>query len=74
MLEDNRSLQPKTLMIYLQRTYLDDNGLSVYTDSHLRTLQRKVSEWKALNSSSKDIMFQQKHYPDIQALIFIIKR
>ena len=68
MLEDNPSLQPKTLMIYLQRTYLDDNGLSVYTDSHLRTLQRKVSEWKALNGPSKDIMFPQKHYPGIQAL------
>ena len=68
MLEDNPRLQPKTLMIYLQRTYIDDNGLSVYTDSHLRTLQRKVSEWKALNGPSKDIMFPQKHYPGIQAL------
>lgn len=68
MLEDNPDLQPKTLMIYLQRTYLDDNGNLIYTDSHLRTLQRKVSEWKALYGSSKDVMFPQKHYPGVQAL------
>jgi hypothetical protein len=55
-------------MIYLQRTHLDDDGSSIYTDSHLRTLQRKVSEWKALHGSSKDVMFPQKHYPGIQAL------
>ena len=68
MLDDNPSLQPKTLMLYLQRTYLDKDGLSIYTDSQLRTLQRKVSEWKALNGPSKDIMFPQEHYPGVQAL------
>jgi hypothetical protein len=68
MLNDNPELQPKTLMIYLQRTYLDDDGSPIYTDSHLRTLQRKVSEWKALHGSSKDVIFPQKHYPGIQAL------
>jgi hypothetical protein len=68
MLEQNPSLQPTTLMIYLRRTYIDDTGAPMYSDSHLRTLQRKVSKWKALNGSYKDVMFPQNHLPGEQAL------
>ena len=39
-----------------------------FTLIHTYTLQRKVSEWKALHGSSKDVIFPQKHYPRIQAL------
>lgn len=68
MLRNNPDLQPRTLLIYLQRTYLDDQGKPVYTHSVERTLQRKVARWLALNGKPKEIMFPQEHIPGQQAL------
>lgn len=68
MLEENPELQPKTLLIYLQRTYLDDSGLPLYEDSILRTLQRRVANWCACNGKSKDVIFPQIHIPGQQSL------
>lgn len=68
MLRKNPNLQPKTLLIYLQRTYLDEQGESIYSDSVGRTLQRKVAKWLALNGHSKEIMFSQEHIPGEQSL------
>ncbi len=67
-LEDNPELQPKTLLLYLQRTHVDESGVSVYDDSHLRTLQRRVAHWKAVNGSPKDVIFPQVHLPGQQSL------
>jgi len=67
-LEDNPELQPKTLLLYLQRTHVDESGASVYDDSHLRTLQRRVAHWKAMNGSPKDVIFPQVHLPGQQSL------
>jgi len=67
MLQANPDLQPTTLLIYLRRTYLDGDK-PIYTDSCLRTLQRKVSKWKAINAKPKDIMIPQKHFPGEQGL------
>lgn len=67
-LEDNPELQPKTLLLYLQRTHVDESGTSVYDDSHLRTLQRRVAHWKAMNGSPKDVIFPQVHLPGQQSL------
>ena len=55
MLMDNPALQPKTLLIYLQRTYVDENGTPLYDDSILRTLQRRVSTWQARHGKPQDI-------------------
>ena len=67
-LNQNPELQPKTLLIYLQRTYKDESGLPLYDDSHLRTLQRRVAHWKALNGPAKDVIFPQVHSPGVQSL------
>lgn len=67
-LEDNPELQPKTLLLYLQRTYFDESGMSIYDDSHLRTLQRRVAHWKAMHGSPKDVIFPQMHLPGFQSL------
>jgi hypothetical protein len=68
MLQQSPELQAKTLFIHLQRTHLDDKNLPVYTHSVLRTLQRYVSKWKALNGKAKAIMFPQNHIPGEQGL------
>jgi hypothetical protein len=68
MLSKNPSLQPKTLLIYLQRTHLDTEGEPIYSNSVGRTLQRKVAKWLALNGNSKEVMFPQSHIPGEQSL------
>lgn len=68
MLEDNPKLQPKTLLIHLQRTYVDVNNNPIYGDPVLRTLQRRVANWHALYGQSKDVFFPQIHLPGIQSL------
>lgn len=39
-----------------------------YSDSLLRTLQRRVSDWKALNGQEKEVIFRQEHPPGFQCL------
>jgi DNA-binding XRE family transcriptional regulator len=68
MLKANPELQPKTLLIHLQRTYLDDNNNPIYKDSVLRTLQRRVANWQALHGKDKDVFFPQIHLPGMQSL------
>lgn len=55
LLKKQNKLSPVTLFEKLQK---DHPG--VYQDSTLRTLQRRVSEWKALYGSDKEVMFLQE--------------
>lgn len=68
MLEANPDLQPKTLLIHIQRTYVDDSNNPIYGDSVLRTLQRRVATWQALHGKDKEVFFPQVHVPGIQSL------
>lgn len=68
MLEANPELQPKSLLIYLQRTYVDSDNNPIYGDSALRTLQRRVATWQALHGKPKDVFFPQIHLPGAQSL------
>jgi hypothetical protein len=68
MLEKDPTLQSKTLLIYLQRKYLNDDKEPIYTNSVERSLQRKVARWLALNGAPKDVIFPQVHVPGVQAL------
>jgi hypothetical protein len=68
MLQASPDLQAKTLFLYLQQTYKDDDGHPVYSGSIERTLQRRVSKWQALNNKDKEIMFPQVHIPGQQGL------
>jgi hypothetical protein len=63
MLERLPTLQPITLLEHLQATYIDDQGSPLYPDHLLRTLQRRVKEWKALYGPKKEVMFRQEHPP-----------
>lgn len=68
MLNKKPNLQPKTLFLYLHRTYRDDAGKPLYDLSIERTLQRRVANWKALHGPDKDVTFSQVHYPAAQGL------
>lgn len=68
LLEKNPELQAKTLFLYLERSHQDETGQPIYKESLLRTLQRRVSLWKALHGKEKEIMFPQTHLPGQQGL------
>lgn len=57
-LEINSGLQGKTLFQYFQREYPGK-----YPDGKLRTFQRKIKIWKALEGPPKEVYFDQIHYP-----------
>lgn len=58
MLEQNIDLQPLTLFDYLNKKYPGK-----FPQSKLRTFQRKVKKWKAINGPGKEVMFLQKKVP-----------
>lgn len=62
LLSNAPGLQAKTIFIYLQSKY---HGL--FKDCHLRTLQRRFQQWRALNGKNKDVIFCQNHVPGVQS-------
>ena len=57
-LDINPGLQAKTLFDYLQRVYPGK-----FTDGQIRTLQRRIKVWRALEGPSKEVFFPQIHKP-----------
>jgi len=57
-LEINPGLEAKTLFEDLQRRYPGR-----FADGQLRTLQRRVKIWRALEGPSKEVFFPQEHHP-----------
>ena len=63
LLEKHPSLQAITLLDDLQERYPEK-----YDPNMLRTLQRRVKEWKGVHGPAKEIMFRQEHPPGWQGL------
>lgn len=57
-LEVNPGLEAKTLFDYLQRQYPGR-----FQDGQLRTLQRRIKQWRALEGPAKEVYFPQRHAP-----------
>ncbi len=57
-LEINPGLEAKTLFEDLQRRYRGR-----FADGQLRTLQRRVKIWRALEGPAKEVFFPQVHKP-----------
>lgn len=57
-LAENPGLEAKTLFEDLQRRFPD-----TFFDGQLRTLQRRVKRWRALEGPSKEAFFPQLHRP-----------
>ena len=57
-LEKNSGMEAKSLFEYFQREYP-----GVFSDGQLRTFQRKVKTWRALEGPPREVYFPQIHYP-----------
>lgn len=62
MLQASAGLEAKTLFEYLQRKYPGR-----FQDGQLRTLQRRVKTWRALEGPGKEVFFPQRHHPGVLA-------
>lgn len=60
MLEVNPGLEAKTLFEWFQRQYP-----GVYQDGQLRTFQRRVKYWRAVDGPAKEVYFPQVHFPGV---------
>ena len=58
MLTEHPRLEAKTILEFLIGKYPGK-----FQESHLRTLQRKVKNWKALHGNHKEVFFSQVHKP-----------
>ena len=58
MLEGAPSLMAVTVLEELQRRYPER-----FADAVLRTLQRRVSQWRAEHGTEREIYFAQEHPP-----------
>lgn len=58
LLLSNAGLEAKTVFQYLQR-----NNPGRFQDGQLRTLQRKVKNWRATEGPFREVFFSQQHHP-----------
>jgi len=63
LLQQQPKLQAMTLYEYLQQKYPGKYGQSI-----LRTLQRRVQQWKASSEPPREVMFEQVHRPGVMGL------
>ena len=57
-LENNEGLEAKTLFEHLQR-----QNPGIFSDGQLRTIQRRVKNWRATVGPCREVYFPQKHQP-----------
>ncbi len=62
MLTINPGLQAQTLMQWLIDQYPEQ-----FNWSHRRTLERRISKWRALKGPDREVMFPQEHIPGKQS-------
>jgi len=58
LLETEPRLEALTIFQYLQR-----KTPGKYQDGQVRTLQRRIKRWRALEGPPKDVVFPQEHHP-----------
>jgi hypothetical protein len=63
MLAESPELQAITLLEYLQSKYSNEYG-----DNVLRTIQRRVKEWRIHKGPAQEVMFLQTHQPGMLGL------
>ena len=56
----NAGLEAKTLFVHLQRKYPGR-----FQDGQLRTLQRKIKTWRAVEGPAREVYFPQVHKPGV---------
>ena len=63
LLEASPKLEARTLLEELQKRYPDQ-----YPEKQLRTLQRRVKQWKSISGPEKEVIFRQKNPPGWQGI------
>ena len=63
LLTTSPKLEARTLLEELQRRHEGQ-----YSDKLLRTLQRRVKQWKAVSGPEKEVIFRQNHPPGWQGI------
>lgn len=58
LLKNEPKLEALTIFQHLQR-----KAPGKYQDGQLRTLQRRIKQWRALKGPQKDVVFPQDHHP-----------
>ncbi len=58
LVKTNSGLEAKTIFDYLQREHPGR-----YQEGQLRTLQRRIKQWRSCEGPGKEVYFPQKHYP-----------
>lgn len=56
--DPDRSLQATTVLDVLIEKHPE-----IYSDKHLRTLQRRMRDWRALHGPEREVFFPQEHVP-----------
>jgi hypothetical protein len=56
--DEDGALEATTILAELRRRHGD-----AYGDGQLRTLQRRLHDWRALHGPGKEVMFEQAHVP-----------
>ena len=64
LLRQDAQLQPRTLFAALQRGHPGE-----FKDGQVRTLERRVRQWRAVHGPAQVMMFPQEHPPGWQALL-----
>jgi hypothetical protein len=64
LLRRDGQLKAVTLFAELQRLHLGR-----FTDGQVRTLERRIRQWRAIEGPSRPVMFPQEHPPGWQALL-----
>lgn len=57
-LENNEKVEAKSIFEYLQKKYPGK-----FQEGQVRTLQRKIKQWKIKNGPKKEVFFSQEHKP-----------
>lgn len=63
LLREYQNIQAKTILQDLQKKYRGE-----FPDNLLRTLQRRVNDWRATKGPNKEVIFLQIHEPGFQSL------
>ena len=59
-IEESPGLEARTLFEWLQR-----ENPGEFTDGQLRTLQRRIKQWRATEGPAQEVYFSQKHEPGL---------
>lgn len=62
--DEDRELEAKTVLDVLIKKRPGE-----FNNKHLRTLQRRIRDWRALKGPEKEVMFPQEHVPGREAAV-----